>query len=135
MPSGSPVEAQIFGQAVLRTEYKAQYRPSQAVASADRADLIKPTTPLRGATEGATLMNQFSPDDFDVDLVDRRVVHKPSGIWFKFYEYLNDEDWQKSDSITYRDNPHWSGDRMKLATEAKRAAILKGMKARRPAKA
>ena len=78
-------------------------------------------------------MDKFALNDFDVDLVDRRVLHKPSGIWFQFYEYLNDEDWQRSDSVTYRDNPKWSGDRMRLAAEAKHAAILKGMKARKPA--
>jgi hypothetical protein len=74
----------------------------------------------------------ISPDEFDVDLAERRVTHRASGIWFSFYEYLNDEDWLKSDSVTYRDNPRWEGDRNLLAASAKNAAVVKGMTARRP---
>jgi len=77
-------------------------------------------------------MDQVSSDDFDVDLLERRVVHKPSGIWFEFYEYLNEDDWKRSDSVVYRDNPDWPGDRMKLAAAAKKSAIERGMKARKP---
>ena len=80
-------------------------------------------------------MEQYPPDEFDVDLGERRVVHRDSGIWFEFYEYLDDDDWRKSDSVTYRDVPTWRGDRNLLASAAKRAAIAKGMKARRPVKA
>jgi hypothetical protein len=80
-------------------------------------------------------MEQFPLEDFDVDLAERRVVHRRSGIWFEFYEYLNESDWQRSDSVTYRDNPKWGGDRNLLAAAAKRAAIEKGMTARRPLEA
>ena len=76
-------------------------------------------------------MLQYPPDEFDVDLVERTVLHKPSGIWFSFYEYNNEKDWEQSDSVTYRDNPSFAGDRMKLAAAAKQAAIAKGMTARR----
>ena len=77
-------------------------------------------------------MELISPDEFDVDLLERRVSHRKSGIWFSFYEYLNEEDWSKSDSVTYRDNPRWEGDRKLLAASAKNAAMLRGMTARRP---
>jgi hypothetical protein len=77
-------------------------------------------------------MQLISPDEFDVDLVERRVTHRASGIWFSFYEYLDEDDWHKSDSVTYRDNPTWEGDRNLLATSAKNAAMAKGMTARRP---
>ena len=77
-------------------------------------------------------MTQFPTADFDVNLSERRVVHKPSGIWFSFYEYTNEEDWRRSDSVTFRDNPDWEGDRRALAASAKAAAIEKGMKARKP---
>lgn len=76
-------------------------------------------------------MEHVSPDDFDVDLLERRVTHRRSGIWFEFYEYLNEEDWVKSDSVTYHDNPQWDGDRNLLAASAKQAAMVKGMRARR----
>jgi len=74
-------------------------------------------------------MSGFSPDDFDVNLSERKVVHKKSGIWFSFYEYLNEQDWRRSESVIYRDNPSWVGDRMELAAAAKQAAIVKGMRA------
>jgi len=77
-------------------------------------------------------MDMISPDEFDVDLVERRVTHRESGIWFSFYEYLSEDDWHKSDSVTYRDNPHWEGNRNLLAASAKNAAVVKGMTARRP---
>ena len=77
-------------------------------------------------------MNLIPPDEFDVDLAERRVTHKPSGIWFWFYEYPNEDDWLKSDSVTYRDNPGWKGDRNLLASSAKSAAVARGMTARRP---
>ena len=80
-------------------------------------------------------MAQLSPDEFDVDLIERRVVHKPSGIWCEFYEYLKEDDWKRSDSVIYRDKPDWSGDRKELAAAAKRAALEKGMKATKPATA
>jgi hypothetical protein len=74
----------------------------------------------------------FRPEEFEVDLFARRVLHKPSGIWFQFYEYQDEADWQRSDSVMYRDNPDWRGDRGELAALAKRAGIERGMKARRP---
>ena len=77
-------------------------------------------------------MDEVSSKEFDVDLLDRRVVHKPSGIWFEFYEYLNEDDWRRSDSVIYRDEPDWVGDRRKLAAAAKRAAIEMGMTAKKP---
>ena len=77
-------------------------------------------------------MQPISPDEFDVDLVERRVTHRASGIWFSFYEYLDEDDWRKSDSVTYRDNPAWEGDRNLLVASAKNAAMAKGMTARRP---
>lgn len=75
---------------------------------------------------------EYRPKDFEVDLFDRRVIHKPSRIWFEFYEYLDDADWQRSDSVIYHDNPEWEGDRRELAALAKRAGMEAGMKARRP---
>lgn len=78
-------------------------------------------------------VDELSSDAFDVDPLERRVVHKELGIWFEFYEYLNEEDWKRSDSVIYRDNPKWTGDRRQLAAAAKNAALIKGMKARRPA--
>jgi hypothetical protein len=77
----------------------------------------------------------FPLSDFDVDLNERRVIHRTSGIWVQFYEYLSKEDWLKSDSITYREVPTWTGDRNILIGAAKRAAIEKGMTERRPAQA
>ena len=78
-------------------------------------------------------MLEFPIDEFDVDLEERSVFHRPSGIWFSFYEYTNEKDWERSDSVVYRENPSWTGDRRLLAAAAKRAAIAKGMKAMRPA--
>jgi hypothetical protein len=80
----------------------------------------------------AAVMDQFAPDQFDVDLLDRIVLHKPSGMWFQFYEYLNEDDWRRSDSVIYREVPNWKGDRNALAAAAKRAALERGMTARRP---
>ena len=77
-------------------------------------------------------MRLISPDEFDVDLLERRVTHRPSGIWFSFYEYPNEDDWLRSDSVTYRDNSAWDGDRNVLAASAKNAAVAQGMTARRP---
>ena len=77
-------------------------------------------------------MDLLPPDEFDVDLAERRVTHRASRIWFSFYEYLNEDDWLKSDSVTYRDNPRWDGNRNLLAASAKNAAVVKGMTARRP---
>jgi hypothetical protein len=74
----------------------------------------------------------ISPDDFDVDLLERRVVHRKSGIWFEFYEYADEADWLRTDSVIFRDNPRWEGDRRALAAAAKRAAISAGMTARVP---
>jgi hypothetical protein len=77
-------------------------------------------------------MTQYPPDQFDVDLFERKVVHKPSGIWFSFYEYRDEADWKRSDSVVFRDNPAWEGDRRALAAAAKAAALAAGMKASRP---
>lgn len=74
----------------------------------------------------------IKPEDFDVDLLARRVTHRPSKIVVSFYEYLNEDDWQKTDSATLRDNPSWPGDRYELARMAKEVAMARGMKARKP---
>ncbi len=76
-------------------------------------------------------MDKFSPDDFDVDLSERKVIHKDSGIWFSFYEYPNEDDWERTDSVIYRDNPDWVGDRRELAAAAKHAAMARGMRGMR----
>ena len=89
----------------------------------------------RPGTGGAANMQLISPDEFDVDLLERRVIHRESGIWFSFYEYPTEDDWLRSDSVTYRDNPNWDGDRNLLAASAKYAAITNGMSARRPVSA
>jgi len=78
-------------------------------------------------------MTDYPVDQFDVDLEERTVLHKPSGIWFSFYEYPSEQDWERSDSVVYRENPNWGGDRRLLAAAAKRAAIASGMRAMRPA--
>jgi hypothetical protein len=78
-------------------------------------------------------MERISTSDFEVNLAERRVVHKPSGMWFSFYEYTNEDDWRRSDSVIFRDNPEWPGNRGALAAAAKRAAIDSGMKAQKPA--
>ncbi|HEX3882995.1 MAG TPA: hypothetical protein VHW66_10075 [Stellaceae bacterium] len=75
----------------------------------------------------------ISPDEFDIDLIDRRVVHRKSGIWFEFYEYASEADWLTTDSVIFRDNPRWEGDRRALAAAAKQAAISAGMTAKVPA--
>jgi hypothetical protein len=77
-------------------------------------------------------MAQYPTSEFDVDLYERKVTHRPSGIWFSFYEYQNEADWLKTDSVFYRENPDWDGDRSALAASAKAAAIAAGMKARKP---
>lgn len=80
-------------------------------------------------------MPQLRPEDFDVDLMERRVTHRPSGIVVSFYEYNSETDWRNSDSVTLRDNPAWPGDRMELARVAQQTAIAQGMKARKPERA
>lgn len=75
---------------------------------------------------------EYRHEEFDVDLLERRVLHRPSRIWFEFYEYLNEVDWEHSDSVIYHDNPKWEGDRRELAAMAKRAGMEAGMRARRP---
>jgi len=72
-------------------------------------------------------------EDFDVDLTERLVTHKPSGIEVSFYEYLSEDDWKKSDSALLRDNPFWPGNRYELARVAKDAALAAGMMSRKPA--
>jgi len=76
-------------------------------------------------------MDKCQPGDFDVDLEERKVIHKDSGIWFSFYEYPNEDDWKRTDSVIYRDNPTWDGDRKELAAAAKHAAMTRGMKGMR----
>ena len=77
-------------------------------------------------------MNSLKPEDFDVDLAERRVVHMPSGIEVEFYEYTNEQDWERSGSALLRDNPFWPGDRAEIALMAKEAALAAGMKSRKP---
>ncbi len=77
-------------------------------------------------------MAEYTNDEFEVDLDDRSVTHKRSGIRFSFYQYQNEADWLNSDSVIYRDNPQWDGDRRELAAAAKTAALSKGMTARKP---
>lgn len=76
-------------------------------------------------------MERFPTSEFDVDLMEREVLHRPSGITFSFYEYYTEDDWRRSDSVIYRDNPSWTGDRMALAAAAKQAALVKGMTAQK----
>jgi hypothetical protein len=71
-------------------------------------------------------------EDFDVDLTERLVRHKPSGIEVSFYEYTNESDWERSDTAMLRDNPSWPGDRAEIAHMAKAAAIAAGMKFHKP---
>jgi hypothetical protein len=78
-------------------------------------------------------MPGISTSDFEVNLAERRVVHKPSGMWFSFYEYTKENDWRQTDSVIFRDNPEWKGNRGELAAAAKKAAIDAGMTAQRPA--
>ena len=78
-------------------------------------------------------MSPIKIEDFDVDLPERLVRHKPSGIEVSFYEYLTEDDWNKSDSAVLRDNPFWPGDRYELARIAKAAAVAAGMKSHKPA--
>lgn len=77
-------------------------------------------------------MEEYPLSDFVVDLDQRTVLHKPSGVWISFYEYQNEKDWKASDSVTLRDSPKFAGDLRALARDAKRAAIAAGMTARRP---
>lgn len=74
----------------------------------------------------------YPVSDFDVDLKQRVVTHRPSNIRFSFYEYGNEEDWRKSDSVVMRDNPYFVGNRSLLARAAKEAAITMGMRAQKP---
>ena len=77
-------------------------------------------------------MDNLTLEDFDVDLTERQVTHKPSGIVVSFYEYLTEDDWRKSDSVTLRDNPAYRGDRRQLAHAAKQAALAMGMTKHKP---
>jgi hypothetical protein len=77
-------------------------------------------------------MSQIKLDDFDVDLAERLVRHKPSGIEVSFYEYLSEDDWKKSDSAVLRDNPFWPGNRYEIARIAKEAALAAGMRSHKP---
>lgn len=79
-------------------------------------------------------MHQLRQEDFEVNLAERRVTHKPSGIIASFYEYHTEDDWRKSDSVTLRDNPAYTGDRRELARAAKAAALAAGMTRKKPAK-
>lgn len=79
-------------------------------------------------------MNELTLENFNVDLTDRRVTHKPSGIVVSFYEYPTEDDWWKSDSVTLRDHPSYKGDRRVLARAAKEAALAMGMTNQKPAK-
>jgi hypothetical protein len=78
------------------------------------------------------MIDRFPLNQFEVNLLERTVLHKPSGICFSFYEYTTEADWQKTDSVTFRENPYFEGDRMVLAAAAKAAAIAAGMKATKP---
>jgi hypothetical protein len=72
-------------------------------------------------------VDQLSPENFHVDFTEREVTHKPSGVVISFYEYVTEDDWRKSDSVTLRDNTSYRGDRRELARAAKEAALAKGM--------
>lgn len=78
--------------------------------------------------------DQLRPQDFEVDLAERQVTHKPSRIVVTFYQYPTDDDWLKSDSVTLRDNPAYRGDRRELARAAKAAALAANMTKQKPAK-
>jgi len=77
-------------------------------------------------------LGRISIADFEIDLTRRLVTHKPSKIGLSFYEYQTELDWEQSDTVTFRDNPKWPGDRRKLAAAAKVAAVAAGMTARKP---
>jgi hypothetical protein len=79
-------------------------------------------------------IDKYPLSEFDVDVDERKVMHRPSGIWFSFYEYPNEDDWKQSDSVMFHDQPRWRGHRQELARAAKRAALAKGMKASRPSR-
>ena len=70
-------------------------------------------------------------EDFDVDLAERIVTHRPSRISFVFDVFLNEADWQRAEAKSWRDNAAWLGDSAELARMAKAAAIAEGMKAHR----
>jgi hypothetical protein len=78
------------------------------------------------------LVNELTADNFVVDLAERQVRHKPSGIVVYFYEYLTEDDWRRSDSVKLRDHPSYIGDRRELARAAKEAALAKGMTKQKP---
>jgi hypothetical protein len=83
--------------------------------------------------ETGTQTSPFPDDEFDVDLVDRKVTHHPSEICFSFYEYRNERDWLSAAPAHYRENPEWEGNRFDLGLAAKRAAVAAGMKHSGPA--
>ena len=70
-------------------------------------------------------------DEFEVDLVERKVHHRPLGMVFSLYEYQSEAGWLKSDTTSYSDNPNWEGDRAELAEKVKAAALKAGMMAKR----
>lgn len=60
------------------------------------------------------------PQEFSIDLEERKVLHTTSGIWFRMSYF-------EGDGVSFRDNPSWRGDRMALAAQARAFAIANGI--------
>ena len=110
------------------------------ISPADRIGPVGMLSPVRtefgkpGIIERATRdLASFgqAPEDFLVDLRERKVVHRHTGIWFTFYEHANQALWDADNSVAFHDKPEFHGDRRQLAENAKRAAVKAGMGYRR----
>jgi hypothetical protein len=60
---------------------------------------------------------------FNVDVAERKVTHKSSGISFVFYEGFTN-----GGNVLLKDNPEWIGDRQQLMTAAAHVAVASGMR-------
>ncbi len=58
-------------------------------------------------------------DEFEVDVIERKVLHGQSGIWFGIGHF---------GEISFHDVPAWRGDRLELAGRAKAFAVARGLR-------
>jgi len=74
-------------------------------------------------------MQQICVEDFQVDKACRRVTHK-SGAQVSFDPHPTEEIWLRSDTCKVRKSSTFDGSYLELASFAKKAALLHGMKHR-----
>jgi hypothetical protein len=76
-------------------------------------------------------MISVDPKDLTVDLATRTVRHK-AGAMVTFYQYPSESEWLSADVGIIQNPGLFEGSRTELLRAAKEAALIAGMKHRKP---